>query len=69
VVGSLSSEVGGVNVTGLFTRAGVVVRVDTFKDLTQSAQRKSGDKSEKDRGVNRREAECAEKTEERRIVG
>jgi hypothetical protein len=43
---------------------GAVVRVDTFKDLTQRAHRKGVAKSEKDRGVNRREAECAEKGEE-----
>jgi hypothetical protein len=40
------------------------------KDFTQSTQRKGGGKSEKDRGVNRRDAEDAEKvkgtTDERR---
>jgi hypothetical protein len=32
------------------------------KDLTQRTQRKGGEKSEKDRGVYRRDAEGAEKT-------
>jgi hypothetical protein len=45
--------------------AGATARVDTFRDLTQGAQKKSWGKSEKDRGVNRREAECAEQGEER----
>jgi hypothetical protein len=44
-----------------YLRYGAAVRVDTFKDFTQSAQRKSGGKSEEDNGIYRRDAE---KTEE-----
>jgi hypothetical protein len=46
---------------------GSAARRRKSKDLTQRAQRKGGEKSEKDRGVHRRDAKSAEKGTGRKL--